>query len=393
MRSIRQIKTPSREGIVSKEKTILLRAGFDVPMENDRVVDTRRIQTLLPTMNYLIQKGPLIILSHQGRPRGKRDMNFSQKPLVQVLGKLLHRKVQFCDYCVGAEAEKMAGSLKKGEVLLLENLRFEQGEEENDPTFARKLARLGDIYVNDAFADAHRKHASIVGLPRYLPGFAGFQLLKEIKYLSLVSEKIKRPFLVILGGAKFETKLPLVKKFLNLADHIFLGGALANDFLKAKGYEVGGSLVERNDFGARKILENKKLILPVDVLVKKSGDSAAVRSSDLRLKKVDKVTKDEVILDVGDESVQVLTELVHQAQTILWNGPLGKYEAGGGGSTRKVLQALASSRARSIIGGGDTEDIISEMKLADKFYFVSTGGGAMLEFLAKGTLPGIKALK
>lgn len=362
MRGIKQIKN-------LKNKVILLRAGFDVPMKNGRVVDSKRIEVLLPTIKYLVSKGPLVILSHQGRPGGKRNLNFSQKPIVPVLEKLLKMKVKFADNCVGAKTEKIAKALKRGEILLLENLRFESGEEKNDQSFAKKLARLGDVYVNDAFPDAHREHASIVSLPKYLPNYAGFQLEAEVKNLSRVF-KPKHPFLFILGGAKFETKMPLIKKYLKLADHVFVGGALANDFLKAKGYDVGKSLTSDTGFGIKELLTSKKLILPVDF-----------------------VFKNKIILDIGDKSIKNLTPLIKKAKLILWNGPLGEYEDGGAGATKKILKLVAASNAESIVGGGDTIALISKMKMEKKFSFVSTGGGATLDFLAYGTLPGIKALE
>jgi len=239
----------------------------------------------------------------------------------------------------------------------------------NDQVFAKKLSSLGDIYVNDAFSVSHREHASIVSLPKYLPSFAGFQLEEEVKNLSHAFKRPKHPFLFILGGAKFSTKMPLIKKYLKLADNVFIGGALANDFLKAKGVDIGRSLVSDQSFGIKNLLKNKKIILPVDF-----------------------IKKNEAIIDMGIESVENLGLLIKRSKFILWNGPLGKYEDGGAEATRKILQLVANSKAESIIGGGDTVALVSEMKMEKKFSFVSTGGGATLDFLANGTLPGIKAL-
>jgi phosphoglycerate kinase len=238
--------------------------------------------------------------------------------------------------------------------------------------------------VNEAFSVSHRKDASIVLLSKLLPAYAGIQLEEEVKNLSKAIKNPKHPFLFILGGAKFSTKMPLIKKYLKLADYVFIGGALLNDFLKAEGYEVGKSLVDDENFGIEKILKNKKLILPIDVVVR---DGKILKNV-----KISEVKKDEVILDVGSESIKMLEPLIKKSKLILWNGPLGKYEAGGGGATKKVLKLVASSKAESIIGGGDTVALISEMKMENKFSFVSTGGGATLDFLANGTLPGIKAL-
>jgi len=378
MRSIEQIKN-------IKGKTILLRAGFDVPIKNGKVIDSKRIEVLLPTIKYLMNKGPLVILSHQGRPKGKRDMVFTQKPLVVVLEKLLKKKVKFAPSCIGIETEKMAKSLKKGEILLLENLRFEKGEEKNDKNFAKRLAKLGDIYVDDAFPDAHREHASIVGLPKYLPSYAGFQFLKEIKYLSLVSKKPKHPFLLILGGAKFETKLPIIKRFLKTADNIFIGGALANQVFKEKGYETGISLVENKKYGLVSLARNPKIILPSDILV--------INKEKKHISLPSGVLKGENIVDIGPKTIKNLENKIKKAKMILWNGPLGKSSDGFDASTEKIIHSIAKTKTISIVGGGDTLEIISKLKMENKFTFVSTGGGATLDFLANGTLPGIKALR
>ncbi|MFA6585899.1 MAG: phosphoglycerate kinase [Candidatus Paceibacterota bacterium] len=378
MRSIKQIKS-------FKDKVILLRAGFDVPIKDGKVIDSKRIEVLLPTIKFLIKKGPLVILTHQGRPGGKRDMNFTEKPLVPVLEELLKRKIKFADSCIGVETENMARSLKKGEVLLVENLRFEPGEEKNDPSFAKKLAKLGDIYVIDAFPDAHREHASIVGVPKYLPSYAGFQFLKEVKYLSLVLKKAKHPFLLILGGAKFETKLPIIKRFLKTVDDLFIGGALVSQILKEKGYEVGTSLVENKKYGLPSIVKNPKIILPSDLLV-----LANVKESVISF---DKVGEQEEIVDIGPETIKNLEKKIKKSKMILWNGPLGKSSSGFDKATEEIIQAITETKAISIVGGGDTGEVISKLKLGDKFTFVSTGGGAALDFLANGTLPAIKALK
>lgn len=378
MHSIKQIKN-------FKNKVILLRAGFDVPMKDGKVLDTKRIEVLLPTIKYLINKGPLVIMSHQGRPEGKVNMIFSQKPLVKVLEKLLKQKIKFADRCVGVETEKMARSLKKGEILLLENLRFETGEEKNDVVFAKELAKLGDIYVLDAFSDAHREHASIVGVSKYLPKFAGFQFLKEIKYLSLVSKKTKHPFLLILGGAKFDTKLPIIKRFLKIADDIFVGGALVSQVLKEKGFETGISLVENKNYNLPSIVKNNKIILPVDLLVTNGKIKYVVPFGN--------VSEKENIVDIGPETIKELKNKIKKAKMILWNGPLGESSAGFDIGTEKIIKVITKTKAISIVGGGDTLEIISKLKMESKFTFVSSGGGATLDFLAYGTLPGIKALE
>lgn len=377
MKSIKELKD-------TKGKVILLRAGFDVPIKNGKVIDSERIEVLLPTIKYLMKKGPLVIMSHQGRPKGKRDMDFTQKPLIPVLEKLLKKKVQFAPYCIGEETEQMVQVLKKGEVLLLENLRFEPGEEANDQIFAKKLAKLGSIYVGDAFPNAHREHASIVGVPKYLPKFAGFQFEKEIKYLSLVFKKTKHPFLLILGGIKFETKLPIIKRFLKIVDNIFIGGALINQVFKEKGYEVGVSVVEEKKYGLSLIVKNPKIILPSDVIV--------LEGEKKRVAFPNNISKNENIIDIGPESIKELKLKIKKAKMILWNGPLGKSSSCQDLATKEIIYAISKTKAISIIGGGDTGEVISELKLEKKFTFLSTGGGATLDFLANGTLPGIKAL-
>jgi phosphoglycerate kinase len=353
MRSIKQIKN-------IKGKTILLRVDFNVPIKNNKVLDDFRIRAALPTVNFLLKSGAkLILMTHLGK-----DGKASLRPVIKrffAISKITPNRVTFFD-----------------------NLRKFPGETSNDQNFAKKLSKMGDIYVNEAFSVSHREHASIVSIPKYLPSFAGLCFEKEIKNLSHAFKNPKHPFLFILGGAKFSTKMPLIKKYLKLADYVFVGGALLNDFLKDEGCEIGKSLIDENNYGISEFIKNKKLILPEDVIVK-SRDK-------LINKKINQIGKDEYILDIGNQSVKNLMPIIKKSKLILWNGPLGKYEDGGEKSTKQILKLVAGSRAESIIGGGDTVAIISKMKIEKKFSFVSTGGGATLDFLANGTLPGIKAL-
>jgi len=347
----------------------------------------------------LIKKGARIILiSHLDKESGK-----SLKPVAEYISKSSKSskssklskssKIQFVSKVWGKEVDEAINKIRAREVILLENLRQEKGEEKNDMKFAKKLARLGDIYVNDAFSVSHRKHASIVGVPKYLPSYVGFQFEKEIKNLSTVLKKPKHPFLFILGGAKFSTKMPLIKKYLKLADYVFIGGALLNDFLKAKGYEVGKSLVD-NTKGIKNILKSKKLILPIDVVVKNATNSAMAES--VASRKVNEVKKNEIILDVGRESIKMIEPYIKKSKLILWNGPLGKYENGGDKATKKILKLVLKSKSQVVIGGGDIVTVLSKLELRNyklkPNVFVSTGGGATLDFLAHGTLPGIKML-
>lgn len=341
---------------------MLLRVDFNVPIKNGMIKDDFRIRASLPTIRFLLKGGAkLILITHLGKD-GTKDLT----PVIKRFFAI--------------------SKIKKDKVTFFENIRKFSGEKNNDQHFAKKIAAMGDLYVNDAFSVSHREHASVVSVPKYLPSYAGFQLENEIKNLSHALKNIKHPFLFILGGAKFETKMPLIKKYLNSANHVFIGGALANDFLKAQGYEIGKSLVSKTNFGIRKLLGNNKLLLPVDVLVK-SG-------SKLIDKKVDMVKKDETILDVGKDTIKMLAPFIKEAKLVLWNGPLGKYEDVHVGEVdEKILKLVAASKAESIIGGGDTVAQVSKMKMRNKFSFLSTGGGATLDFLAHGTLPGIKALQ
>lgn len=371
MKSIKEIKD-------LKGKRVIVRVDFNVPIKDGKVVDDFRIKKALPSISYLSKKGAKVILiSHLG----SKD---SIKPVYVKLKKYI-KEVLFSDEKILSDnTEKLVNNLKNGEIVLLENLRREVGEEDNSPSFGRALSRYGDIYVNDAFSVCHRKHASVVGIPSFLPSYAGIQLEEEIKNLSSAFDPL-HPFLFILGGAKFETKMPLIKKFIRQADYVFIGGALANDFFKAKGFEVGNSLVSENLSEIKSLVKYKNIILPEDVEVNKGKINRFVKPSEIE--------KEETIVDVGGETIKNLEEIISRSKFILWNGPLGKYENGFGGSTEKLLKIIAKSGAKSMIGGGDTVAIISKLKIEDKFTFISTGGGATLDFLASGTLPGIKALK
>ncbi len=383
MKSIKQLKNV-------KGKVSLVRVDFNVPIKDGVVEDDFRIKKALPTIKFLIKKGmKVVLITHLGK--GGETL----LPVAKALNKFI--KTKFIPEIISENVSKAVREMKNGDVILLENLRNDKGEQSGDKFFAMNLAKLADptlsgragIYVNEAFPVSHRDDSSIVLLPKLLPSFAGLQMELEVKNLSKVMKNPKHPFLFILGGAKFSTKMPLIKKYLKLADYVFIAGALLDDFLKDEGYEVGQSLVDDENFGIDKILKNKKLILPVDVVVQ--------HKDSLINKKVNEINKDEIIIDIGSESVEMLKPYIKNSKLILWNGPLGKYESGGGVATKEVLKLVAKSKAESVIGGGDTVEIISEMTnknfSENKFSFVSTGGGATLDFLVNGTLPGIKALK
>lgn len=362
-------------------KKVLLRADLNVSFNNKgAIIDDFRIKKIIPTILYLQKRGAkIIILSHLGEDGSK-----SLSPVAVKLGKLINKFSFISSPILSNETENKINSLKNGEVVLLENLRKEEGEKKNSPSFARALSRYGDIFVNDAFSVCHREHASVVGINKHLPSYAGLQLVNEIENLSKAF-KPNHPFLFILGGAKFDTKIPLIKKFVRLADHVFIGGAIANDLFKAKGYEIGESLVGSGNFETKLILKSKNIILPKDVVLSsKSG---------LRVALPDSVRNDETIVDVGSQTIIYLKDIIDKSKFILWNGPLGKYEDGFDSSTKDLLKIISKSKSKSIVGGGDTVAIVSKLKLEDSLSFVSTGGGATLDFLSKGTLPGIRVLK
>ncbi len=360
-----------------KDVRVLVRVDFNVPIAKGKVVNDYRIRMALPTINYLRDKGAKVILmSHLEVVEGEKN---TLEPVVDVLTTL---KVPVTFVKNIRSANDAIATMKSGTCILLENLRQFDGEKANDPKFAKELASLGDIYVGDAFSVCHREHASIVSVPRLIPSFAGLQIQNEVKNLSQAFHAT-HPFLFILGGAKFETKLPLLERFIRLADGIFVGGALANDFFKAKGNEVGKSLTSVTDFDFSKYLSNPALVLPVDII-----------NEAHEIKPANAVTKFEKIMDAGPKSLELLKVKIDAASFILWNGPLGLYEGGYQAATLEVAKMIAAraGKVTSIVGGGDTLAAIATLKLEDKFTFVSTAGGAMLDFLASGSLPGIDAL-
>jgi len=358
---------------------VFLRVDFNVPLRDGVVSDDTRIKAAMPTVDFLRAKGAKIVLaSHMESIDGGTP---SLEPVVRRLAELgLH--ALFVSSIRTARDLIESGSAGS-DCMLLENLRQFEGEKANSEKFARDLASLADIYVDDAFSVCHRKHASIVGVPRFLPSYAGLQLEKEVANLSRAFDPA-HPFLFILGGAKFETKLPVIERFFDTADTIFVGGALANDFFKAKGYETGLSALSKTGFDFKKFLGSSKLLLPVDVVTEKRETRAS-----------NALSADDKIVDAGEKTVAALQEKINAARFILWNGPLGVYEDGYKGPTLELAKMIGDTTARgatTIVGGGDTLAAIDTLGVADKFTFTSTGGGAMLDFLATGTLPGIEAL-
>lgn len=372
MQSITQLKN-------LKGMKVLVRADFNVPLDSKgKVADMFRIKAALPTIQFLQKKGAkVILLSHIGR-----ESQESLKPVYDALKKYIPLK--FIPEIFGEQATKVIADMKNGDVIMLENLRSNAGEKECDRNFAKSLAKFGDMYVNEAFPVSHRADASIVALPKLLPSYAGIQFEKEVRELSRALLP-KHPFVFIQGGAKAETKIPLLKKYLKSADYVFIGGELANDFFKAKGLAIGQSKTDSELPALKSMLKDKKLILPETVVVMRDGKKQTIA--------VTEVGPDESIFDIGTPSIMKLSEIIKKAKLILWNGPMGFYEGGYVKGTEEILKLLAQAKADTIIGGGDTAVLVDRKKMSDKFTFVSTGGGATLEFLARGTLPGIKALK
>ncbi len=383
MRSARDI--PFFENI-----PILVRAPLNVPIENGKVTNTYRLRRALPTINYLRERGAKIILiSHIGQ-MGTETL----APVASALRELV-RDVSFFGETVGERARAAVRELSPGHILVLENLRRNKGEERNDPAFARELAALADIFVQDSLDTCHRVHASIVGVPKLLPSYAGLLLEEELQEL-VGALTPAHPSLAVIGGTKFSTKEEVLTTLLTMYDHVFVGGALANDFLKAAGQEVGKSLISHGDEKyIKKLLENPKLLLPVDAIAI-SAHATDILHAHREVRHhtlLGQVLPNEIILDHGPDTTALLTKLAQKAKSILWNGPLGKYEDGFNAGTDAFARAVAASRAHSVIGGGDTVAAIEDLGLLSKFSFVSTGGGAMLTFLARGTLPGIEALE
>lgn len=382
-------------------KRVLVRLDLNVPMKDGRVTDTTRIERSLPTIRELTEKGArVILLSHFGRPKGKRDPAMSLKPVADALAERLGGKVSFAPDCIGDAAREAAEALADGEVLVLENTRFHEGEEGNDPGFAGALAELGDVYVNDAFSAAHRAHASTEGVARRLPALAGRAMEAELKALEAALTSPERPVLAVVGGAKISTKLDLLGNLIGRVDFLVIGGAMANTFLAAAGCKVGKSLYEADLTDTAKKIRDEaaragcEIILPVDVIV--AGDFRA--DAERRTALSEDVRADEMILDIGPVSVNRFEALLADVRTVVWNGPLGAFElepfAGGTiRAARAVAEATCAGRLISVAGGGDTVAALNKAGVTEDFTYVSTAGGAFLEWLEGKKLPGVAALR
>jgi len=374
-------------------KRVLVREDLNVPMSKGAVADDARVRAAAPTLQHLAQRGArVIVMSHLGRPQD-REPDLSLKPIAADLARRVGREVQFADDCVGEPATSAADRLQSGQVLLLENVRYHKEDEANDAGFARRLASLGDVYVNDAFAASHRAHASVVGVAAYLPAYAGELMETELKALRQALDNPRRPMVAVVGGAKVSTKVGVLRNLLRKVDSLLIGGAMANTFFKARGWPTGSGLVE--DIALEEANEvtaeaGEKLVLPVDLVCARKMESGEA----LRVLDADKVEPGWMALDIGPRSVTLFTEKLRGAGTVIWNGPVGVAEIKDfSDGTKEVGEAIARSGAYTLVGGGDTVAAIESLGLNGRFSHVSTGGGATLEYLEGKELPGIAILK
>ncbi len=386
------------DDVVLRDKRVIIRADFNVPLDDShQITDDTRIRSTLPTINRAIDDGAKVILcSHLGRPNGNFDPNYSLAPVAKRLGRLMGKEILFAPDCIGPAVEALVAKLKPGDVLLLENLRFHEGEEQNDDAFSKALAALGDVYINDAFGAAHRTHASTVGITKFIPSSAaGFLLKKEIVYLEGAVENPVRPFVAILGGAKVSGKIGVIENLGKRVDKVIIGGGMAFTFLKAKGMEIGNSLVENDMLDIAKGIEEHalsrgvKFYLPVDCVVAASRELGA----ETKLVPVQEIPNGWYALDIGPASVKLFNEVVQNAKTILWNGPMGVFEIDAyARGTLAMAHAVANAYALTIVGGGETALAVHRAGESENMSFISTGGGAALELLEGKQSPGLTAL-
>lgn len=385
-------------------KRVLVRVDFNVAIEKKKITEDFRIKAVLPTIDYLRkQKAKVILMSHLGEPKPFKSLTggwindpqakeFSLEPIAKYLAKLTKRKIRFVSDCIGDKVEKEIAGMKGGEVLVLENVRFYKEELSNNEEFAKEIAKNADCYVNDAFAVCHRRHASVVAITKYLPSCAGFLLSNEIEVLEKAYTHPKKPLTIVMGGGKISTKLNLILRFFEKADHILIGGAIANTLLQAKGFAIGKSKADGEAVQQLRTLDltSTKLHLPIDVVVAKEISEKA----DIKIKGAGNVADDELILDLGPDTIRLFNSIIQESKMVIWNGPLGLFEVKKfAKGTNEFSKNLIKASAFTIIGGGDTISAVDKLKILDKFDFVSTGGGAMLDFLSDAELPGVEALK
>ena len=380
------------------QKKVLLRLDLNVPLDNGKITDTTRIDKILPTINFLLKnEAKIIILSHVGRPKGKIIKELSLKPICENLKNKLKQNIKLISRNIKDVKSADLFNNHDERIVMLENLRFYNEEEKNDNTFAKHLASLADIYVNDAFSCSHRAHASIFEITKFIPSYAGLQLILEINALTKITSEIKRPITCIIGGSKISSKINIIKNLISKFDNIIIVGGMANNILKYKGYEIGKSIQENNcdqiidEIFSLSKKENCKIIYPEDVSIGKNLDGPAI------IKELSNVSKDELILDIGPKTIKIINQLIEESSTILWNGPAGYFEnpsfsKGSAEIAKKIVQKNRNNKIYSVAGGGDTVALLNNVGATNNFNFVSTAGGAFLEYLEGKELPGIKAL-
>ena len=386
------------QNLVLKDKKVLLRVDLNVPMKNRAITETSRIEKIIPTIKLLIEKqAKIIVLSHIGRPKGKIVEEMSLEPISKKLAFLLNKEVLFNKNIINENTLSEVNKIPNGSIMMLENIRFNEGEESNDSKFSKKLSNLGDIYVNDAFSCSHRAHASIEGITKYIPSYFGLQITEEINALKKITSEIKRPVTLIIGGSKISTKIKIINNLIKKFNNIIIVGGMANTMLKHTGSKVGKSICE-NDCGAliKEILENSnkyncKITYPVDVVVSKNLEDMG------KNKDIKEIDDDEMILDIGPKTISSIKKIINDSNTVLWNGPAGYFENSNfQNGTKQILEIISqktkNDKIFSVAGGGETVAAINKFKKLDSFTFVSTAGGAFLEHLEGKTLPGIKAL-
>ena len=383
-----------------KGKRVLIRCDFNVPLDsNQNITDDTRIRAALPTLEYMIEHGAkVVVMSHLGRPKGKAAAEFSLAPVAVRLAELLGKQVEFADsdVVVDDSVKEKVAALKDGDVLLLQNVRFRKEETDNEPGFAKELASLGDVFVQEAFGTAHRAHASTAGVADYLPCVSGFLIEKEVKFLGSALHNPQRPFIAIMGGAKVGDKIKVIENLLTKVDTLIIGGGMTYTFYKAMGLEIGTSILDADNIDLAKMLLEKatslnvKLLLPVDIVCADEFSNDAKYQTYSR----DQIPSDMMGLDIGEETVKLYSEEIAKAKTVVWNGPMGVFEMENfAKGTKAIAEALATSDATTIIGGGDSAAAVEQFGLADKMSHISTGGGASLEFLEGKILPGISIIE
>ena len=388
----------SDQNLILKGKKVLLRVDLNVPMKNGAITETSRIEKILPTIKLLIEKeAKIIILSHIGRPKGQIVNRMSLEPISKKLSQYLNIEILFNKNKIDENTFFEINKISNGSIMMLENIRFHEGEETNNDEFSKKISTLGDIYINDAFSSSHRAHASIEGITKYLPSYFGLQITEEINALKRITSEIKKPITLIIGGSKISTKIKIIKNLIKKFDNIIIVGGMANTMLSHTGYKIGKSIYEHDcESLIREILENSKsyncqVNCPMDVVVSKTMDGIG------KIKDINNIEEDEMILDIGPKTIDSIKETINISNTVLWNGPAGYFENPNfENGTKKILEIITEKTVKnkifSVAGGGETVAAINKFKKSDSFTFVSTAGGAFLEYLEGKTLPGIKAL-